>query len=72
MSATQANATRPVGAGGASADGHRKLGLALVVIATAQLMVVLDASIVNVALPHIQHALGFWAPGWSGWSTPTR
>jgi EmrB/QacA subfamily drug resistance transporter len=30
-----------------------------VVIATAQLMVVLDATIVNVALPHIQTALGF-------------
>jgi EmrB/QacA subfamily drug resistance transporter len=35
------------------------LGLALAVIATAQLMVVLDATIVNVALPHIQRALGF-------------
>ena len=29
------------------------------VIATAQLMVVLDATIVNVALPHIQDALHF-------------
>jgi EmrB/QacA subfamily drug resistance transporter len=38
---------------------RRRLGLALVVIATAQLMVVLDASIVNVALPHIQRTLGF-------------
>src|SRR6516165_10659730 len=43
------------GTGGA----HRRLGLALAVIATAQLMVVLDATIVNVALPHIQTALGF-------------
>jgi EmrB/QacA subfamily drug resistance transporter len=34
-----------------------------VVIATAQLMVVLDAAIVNVALPHIQHALGFSGSG---------
>ena len=40
-----------------------RLGLALVVIATAQLMVVLDATIVNVALPHIQHALGFSGSG---------
>jgi MFS family permease len=39
--------------------GRRRLGLALLVIATAQLMVVLDATIVNVALPHIQRALGF-------------
>ena len=35
-----------------------RLGLALVVTASAQLMVVLDATIVNVALPHIQRALG--------------
>jgi EmrB/QacA subfamily drug resistance transporter len=41
----------------------RHLGLALVVIATAQLMVVLDATIVNVALPHIQHSLGFSGSG---------
>jgi EmrB/QacA subfamily drug resistance transporter len=39
------------------------LGLALVVIATAQLMIVLDATIVNVALPHIQRALGFSGSG---------
>jgi EmrB/QacA subfamily drug resistance transporter len=38
---------------------QRRLGLALGVIATAQLMIVLDATIVNVALPHIQTALGF-------------
>jgi EmrB/QacA subfamily drug resistance transporter len=42
-----------------SAGPPRRLGLALAVIATAQLMVVLDATIVNVALPHIQTALGF-------------
>ena len=36
----------------------RRLGLALAVIATAQLMVVLDATIVNVALP-ISPALHF-------------
>jgi EmrB/QacA subfamily drug resistance transporter len=42
---------------------HRHLGLALVVIATAQLMVVLDATIVNVALPDIQQALGFSGSG---------
>src|SRR5580692_8251528 len=37
----------------------RPLGVALLLIATAQLMVVLDATIVTVALPHIQIALGF-------------
>jgi EmrB/QacA subfamily drug resistance transporter len=40
-----------------------RLGLALVVIATAQLMVLLDATIVNVALPHIQQALGLSGSG---------
>src|SRR5256884_2950290 len=37
------------------------LGLALIVIAAAQLMVVLDATIVNIALPSIQRALQFSA-----------
>src|ERR1035441_3530978 len=31
----------------------------LVVVAVAQLMVVLDSTIVNIALPSAQHALGF-------------
>ncbi len=47
----------------AGAHVPRYLGLALVVIATAQLMIVLDATIVNVALPHIQRALGFSGSG---------
>ena len=37
----------------------------LSVILTAQLMVVLDATIVNVALPHIQRGLGFSSTGLS-------
>src|SRR5260370_7957774 len=37
----------------------RNLTLALIVIAFAQLMVVLDTTIVNVALPSIQRALQF-------------
>src|ERR1700720_888780 len=57
-------ATRRAAAGGADAGPVRRhLGLALVLIATAQLMVVLDATIVNVALPHVQHALGFSGSG---------
>jgi EmrB/QacA subfamily drug resistance transporter len=40
-----------------------RAGLALPVLAAAQLMVVLDATIVNVALPHIQRALGFSGSG---------
>ena len=55
---------RPGSAGGTTAGGgQRSLGLALVVLAAAQLMVVLDATIVNVALPHIQRALGFSGSG---------
>ncbi|HUC35790.1 MAG TPA: MFS transporter [Acidimicrobiales bacterium] len=38
---------------------HRNLGLALAIISAAQLMVVLDATIVNVALPSIQRQLHF-------------
>ncbi|HLH82201.1 MAG TPA: MFS transporter [Trebonia sp.] len=48
---------------GARDGGRRRLGAALLVIATAQLMVVLDATIVNVALPHMQRALGFSGTG---------
>jgi EmrB/QacA subfamily drug resistance transporter len=47
------------GEAGTERGGGPRLGLALLVIATAQLMVVLDATIVNVALPHIQRALSF-------------
>jgi EmrB/QacA subfamily drug resistance transporter len=51
------------GSPGTANAAQRHLGLALVVIAAAQLMVVLDATIVNVALPHIQSALGFSGSG---------
>jgi EmrB/QacA subfamily drug resistance transporter len=47
--------SRPANAGAEAADPHRWWGL--VVIALAQLMVVLDATIVNIALPSAQHAL---------------
>src|ERR1700727_1174491 len=40
------------------ATGDRRW-LILVVVAIAQLMVVLDSTIVNIALPSAQHALGF-------------
>ncbi|GAA3766963.1 MFS transporter [Streptomyces phyllanthi] len=43
--------------GAARREGHP--GIALTVIAACQLMVVLDATIVNIALPHIQDALEF-------------
>jgi EmrB/QacA subfamily drug resistance transporter len=50
-----AGAAHPATAG----HGHRHLGIALAVISAAQLMVVLDATIVNIALPFVQRDLGF-------------
>lgn len=44
-------------AGAARRSGHP--GLALFIIATCQLMIVLDSTIVNIALPDIQKALSF-------------
>jgi EmrB/QacA subfamily drug resistance transporter len=46
-----------------SAQLPRNLNLALAVIAVAQLMVILDATIVNIALPSIQRALHFSPTG---------
>src|SRR4051794_27226483 len=45
-------------------DGRRRAAsdhrwLVLVIVAIAQLMVVLDATVVNIALPSAQHSLGF-------------
>src|SRR5215207_8544574 len=40
-----------------TAAGGRRLGLSLIVIATAQLMLVLDDTIANIALPSIQRDL---------------
>src|ERR687889_229667 len=48
-------ATRPAGA---ARRGHHP-ALAPPVIAASQLMVVLDATIVNIALPQVQRSLGF-------------
>ena len=63
MSTTQPATGRAPGGGADAGPVRRHLGLALAVIATAQLMVVLDATIVNVALPHVQRALGFSGTG---------
>jgi EmrB/QacA subfamily drug resistance transporter len=50
---------------GDNGHGHRHLGLALIVISVAQLMVVLDSTIVNIALPHIKTDLHFTDVGLS-------
>jgi MFS family permease len=42
-----------------SAAQDRRRWLILAILSTAQLMVVLDATVVNIALPSAQHALGF-------------
>ncbi|MGY0232597.1 MFS transporter [Longispora urticae] len=51
--------------GGGNAQPGRHPGLALAVITSAQLMIILDATIVNIALPQIQNALGFSSTGLS-------
>ena len=59
----QSETGRAASPGATTGGGNPRLGLALLVIASAQLLVVLDATIVNVALPHIQRALGFSGTG---------
>jgi EmrB/QacA subfamily drug resistance transporter len=49
-----------------AAASSRRLGLALLVVASAQLMLVLDDSIANIALPSIQNELGI-APASLPW-----
>ena len=44
---------------------------ALYALCTGMLMIVLDVTVVNVALPSIQGDLGFSTAGWPGSSTPT-
>jgi EmrB/QacA subfamily drug resistance transporter len=61
--ATSAEVGSSVAAAEPSLPGHP--GLALTVIAAAQLMVVLDATIVNIALPAIRGALDFSTTGLS-------
>jgi MFS family permease len=55
--ATLTLADRATRAAPGDADHPRWLGLA--VIATAQLMIALDATVVNIALPSAQASLGF-------------
>jgi DHA2 family multidrug resistance protein-like MFS transporter len=46
--------------------------LALLVICAAELLVVLDNTVVNVALPSMGLSYAPTSAGCSGWSTPTR
>src|SRR5664280_1937964 len=54
---------RPTRPADSAAPEHSHLGLALAIISTAQLMVVLDATIVNIALPSIRRDLHFSVTG---------
>ncbi|SCK35050.1 MFS transporter [Streptomyces sp. WMMB 322] len=55
-----ANPTEPAEQERAAADQHpRRPGMALVLISLVQLMVVLDATIVTIALPRLRSELGF-------------
>src|ERR1700684_1305896 len=64
---SEASVPAPGGQGGAgqgawpdaSAEPDPRRWLILVVIAVAQLMVVLDSTVMNIALPSAQHDLGF-------------
>src|SRR5690242_5114131 len=58
-SAPTVHRSAPAAHGAARAGRRPRQGLSLLVIATAQLMVVLDATVTNVALPQIQDALRF-------------
>jgi len=51
--------TTAIGRAGSGEDTDRRRWLALVVLCVGQLMIVLDATVVNVALPTIQHELHF-------------
>ena len=64
MSTEATTAPAPAAAAAESAEGTpRGLGLLLAVCCVAQFMVILDLSIVNVALPSIQSDLEFSSPG---------
>ncbi len=49
----------PAGADAAAERAHARRWLVLAVLGVAQLMVILDATVMNVALPSAQHDLGF-------------
>ena len=59
--ASPAVALRPPGA----SRTRGRPGIALIVMLSAQLMIILDMTVVNIALPHIQAGLGFSTAGLS-------
>ena len=57
------SAAQGAGAGAASGPRYQRTGAILALVCVGQFMVVLDLSIVNVALPSMQRELGFSTPG---------
>ncbi len=64
MSTTPSTTTRSTAPAGSGASS-RRAGIGIGIVLVAQLMLVLDATVVNVALPHIQTDLGFSPAGLS-------
>ncbi|WP_404391457.1 MFS transporter [Humibacillus xanthopallidus] len=64
-SVTAAAVASPTPTAGARGRAARRASIGLGVVLVAQLMLVLDATVVNVALPHIQTDLGFTPAGLS-------
>src|SRR5215469_15637331 len=65
MSTTDQSRVRAKAAGAAEGSQHTRRWWILALLGIAQLMVVLDATIVNIALPHAQAALGCAAQNFS-------
>jgi EmrB/QacA subfamily drug resistance transporter len=61
--AGQSGSTAPAGQPGGARGG--RLGLTLAIVLCAQLMIILDATVVNIALPGISHGLHLSAAGLS-------
>ena len=60
-------ANRPRGLNGRTTRRWSALGL----LASMQFLLVVDLTVVDIALPRIGEELGISAPGWSGWSMRT-
>ena len=58
-------AATPASTPTATPRGARRASIGIGIVLVAQLMLVLDATVVNVALPHIQNDLGFTSAGLS-------
>jgi len=68
MTATVASPSQIAGLQPTGSDRDR--WLALVVLCVGMLMIILDSTIVNVALPSIQAIWASHSPAWPGWRTP--